>query len=231
MGNLTFEWTSNQARIVKIFSFKTLIRMHDKLFREKDCGDQDKSAIILAAASQILSKHGYAGVTISRVAAEAGVSRGLLHYYFRNKEDMLAKVLRDNMGKGGKLLGDLSRSSDSAEQFASRLIEGFRNLYDNHRDFFTLFMEGITVSRQSDVVRKEMNLMYMEFRNMLKDAIDEMSNRSVIDSAIPAGGLASMITALFDGLGLQLIMIPDIWDDDDLWTGIEKGILHLMKVR
>jgi TetR/AcrR family transcriptional repressor of bet genes len=37
--------------------------------------------------------HGYAGATISRIAAEAGVAPGLVHHHFNGKDDLLASLL------------------------------------------------------------------------------------------------------------------------------------------
>ena len=190
---------------------------------------EDKTALILAAAKQVLSRYGYAGATISRVATEAGVSRGLLHYYFRNKEDMLAKVLRDNMGTGGKILADILDNSSSAEDFAARLTWAFRKLYDEKRDFFTLFMEGISVSRQSETIMKEMSSIYVEFRDSLQKGIETMKDRRLIVPELTTMEIASLITGLLDGLGLQLIMVPGIGNDNEIWTGFEKGILLLVR--
>lgn len=192
-------------------------------------GEQEKTSLILAAAKQVLSRHGYAGTTISRVAAEAGVSRGLLHYYFRSKEDMLARVLQDNMGTTGRLLRDILKQSLSAEHFATSLTSAFREVYDNKREFFTLFMEGISVSRQSETVMKEMSSLYMEFRNSLQKGIETMKERNVIEPELSAEGLAFLITGLLDGFGLQLVMVPGIGNDNEVWNCFEKGIVLLIK--
>ena len=45
---------------------------------------------ILSASISLLAKHGYAGFSASRVAAEAGVSRGALEHYFPKKNDLIA---------------------------------------------------------------------------------------------------------------------------------------------
>ena len=52
----------------------------------------EKAKLILQAAGKVLMRQGYARTTIKEVAAEAGVSRGLLHYYFKNKEEMLFMI-------------------------------------------------------------------------------------------------------------------------------------------
>ena len=41
-----------------------------------------------------VARRGIAGSTFEHVAREAGVSRGLLHYYFGTKEALLVEVVR-----------------------------------------------------------------------------------------------------------------------------------------
>ena len=50
-------------------------------------------AALLDAAERLLLDVGGAGVTTRRVAEEAGVNHGLVHYYFGSIENLLARVL------------------------------------------------------------------------------------------------------------------------------------------
>src|SRR5438309_8882241 len=54
----------------------------------------DKAQRIVDAMRASVARHGAAGSTFDHVAREAGVSRGLLHYYFGTKERLLAEVVR-----------------------------------------------------------------------------------------------------------------------------------------
>ena len=54
----------------------------------------DKAQRIVDAMRESVAKRGAAGSTFEHVAGEAGVSRGLLHYYFGTKERLLAEVVR-----------------------------------------------------------------------------------------------------------------------------------------
>ena len=49
---------------------------------------------IVRATIRCLARWGSAGLTMKRVAAEAAVSQGILHYYFRDKAAMLAAAAR-----------------------------------------------------------------------------------------------------------------------------------------
>jgi AcrR family transcriptional regulator len=57
----------------------------------------DKAQRIIAAMRASVSKRGAAGSTFDHVAREAGVSRGLLHYYFGSKERLLVEVVRHDL--------------------------------------------------------------------------------------------------------------------------------------
>ena len=58
---------------------------------------QDKTVLkrnnILRAALKIFGEKGYNYATLSQIAAEAGVSRGLIHFYFENKLDLIVSLM------------------------------------------------------------------------------------------------------------------------------------------
>ncbi len=47
----------------------------------------------MAAAQRVLVEHGVRAATTRRVAAEAGVTVGLIHYHFATKDELFAEVL------------------------------------------------------------------------------------------------------------------------------------------
>ena len=63
---------------------------------------------LLDAAERLLAGAGYAAVTTRRLAEEAGVNHGLVHYYFGSNENLLVRAL---------------------ERFTERLIARQRELY------------------------------------------------------------------------------------------------------
>ena len=48
---------------------------------------------LLDAAERVLVSAGYSGITTRRLAEEAGVNHGLVHYYFGSVENLLVRVL------------------------------------------------------------------------------------------------------------------------------------------
>ncbi|CAA9486155.1 MAG: transcriptional regulator, TetR family [uncultured Solirubrobacteraceae bacterium] len=58
----------------------------------------EKARRIVDAMRAPVAQRGVAGSTFDQVAREAGVSRGLLHYYSGTKERLLAEVVRRDSG-------------------------------------------------------------------------------------------------------------------------------------
>jgi AcrR family transcriptional regulator len=69
---------------------------------------KDAVEALLDAAERLLVNDGYARITTRRVAAEAGLNHGLVHYYFGSMEELLLQVL---------------------ERFTERLVERQREMY------------------------------------------------------------------------------------------------------
>jgi TetR/AcrR family transcriptional regulator len=56
---------------------------------------REATAAILAAAERVFSRGGFDGARMADIAAEAGLPKANLHYYFGTKERLYAAVLED----------------------------------------------------------------------------------------------------------------------------------------
>jgi AcrR family transcriptional regulator len=54
----------------------------------------ERQEAILNTALDEFSAHGFAGASLNRIIAEAGLSKGSMYYYFDSKDDLYADVLR-----------------------------------------------------------------------------------------------------------------------------------------
>lgn len=55
---------------------------------------KDRETLILDAVIRLLARHGISGVSMRAVAGEAGVSLGLVNYYYTDKTGLIAAALR-----------------------------------------------------------------------------------------------------------------------------------------
>src|ERR1700754_2245553 len=85
----------------------------------------EKAQRIVDAMRSSVALRGVAGSTFDHGARDAGVSRGLLHYYFGSKERLLAEVVRRDtelrMAHLDEQLARASSASDFIEMLRSTL--------------------------------------------------------------------------------------------------------------
>lgn len=56
---------------------------------------EDRRAEIVDAATSLFSEHGYAATRMTDIADRAGVTKGLLYWYFENKEALIVEILTE----------------------------------------------------------------------------------------------------------------------------------------
>ena len=66
-----------------------------RVWEQRDVSEarQQATTALMDGAERLLFEDGYAGVTTRRVAEEAGVKHGLVHYYFGSMEELLTQTL------------------------------------------------------------------------------------------------------------------------------------------
>ncbi|MBA4394502.1 MAG: hypothetical protein C0407_13195 [Desulfobacca sp.] len=187
-----------------------------------------KAKKILDAVRTILARKGYMGTTISLVAKEAGVSRGLLHYYFKNKDEMLARVIKDNMEISIAMICSVFDRFDTPKGYAKGICDLMRGVMENDPDFFSLFFEGFAVARHSLIVSQELEYLYGKFRKALETKLEKAKNQKIITPDLPVKALAAIITGIIDGMGLQLLTERDLCRNQMIWKSMETAIIDLL---
>ena len=75
--------------------------------------------IILDAALEVFSAHGFRGSTVDQIAAKAGMSKPNLLYYFRRKQDIYVAVLERTLADWLEPLKRLNPQGDPLEEISA----------------------------------------------------------------------------------------------------------------
>src|SRR3954465_14050048 len=122
--------------------------------------DKDKARRIVEATRVTVGRHGAAGATFDRVAQEAGVSRGLLHYYFGTKERLLAETVRHDAGLRMAQLearradaaqrGGGFAEADSVDAIVEALVSQLQDFVHEDRGSQAVLYEMFSASRRNE---------------------------------------------------------------------------------
>lgn len=191
----------------------------------------EKAQAILNAARTCLGERGYAATTIAEIAAEAGVSRGLLHYYFKSKENLLAQVVRASSEVHLDLVQSMFAQSETADDLAAGLTGALRAVVEGDPTYINLALECWTVGRESPVVACELEDLYRQFREAFREGLAEAAARRVVAPKIPLDGLAALLVGITDGLVWQFLMQPELVADEAIWEALTMAVHALLGSR
>ena len=99
--------------------------------------DFDKQKRIKEATVSLFLREGINGVSVAKIAKEAGVSPATIYVYYENKEDMLGELFSEYAHKSYHYLaGKVSPEMDAA-QFVETLIRGTYNYVLENEEIFS----------------------------------------------------------------------------------------------
>jgi TetR/AcrR family fatty acid metabolism transcriptional regulator len=94
---------------------------------------------ILQAARQVFARKGYEPATLEAVAREAGLAKGTLYLYFRDKEDLYFHTVQDMLDNLQASIQEQSERPEGALQKLRAIAEGQFAFFARHRDTMQLF--------------------------------------------------------------------------------------------
>jgi AcrR family transcriptional regulator len=169
----------------------------------------DKAKRIVDAMRSSVARRGAAGSTFDHVAREAGVSRGLLHYYFGTKERLLVEVVRRDCDIRMDILDAALSDVRTAEDFVDALVRSLEDVLENDPDFYALLFEITTMARRNDEIAGELSDLYRRTRRHVADLLQAKQDEGVLRLADEPEAVAAILFALGDGIALQVLHAPD----------------------
>jgi len=168
----------------------------------------DKAARIVEAMRASVAERGTAGSTFEQVARAAGVSRGLLHYYFGTKERLLVEVVRHDCDVRTAALGAALAEAGSADDVIAVLVAGLDDVVRNDPAFVALIFELFVLSRRHADVAAEFGQLLARLRAQLARVLEAKQAAGVLALGAEPDAVVDVIFSLGDGMMLRMLADP-----------------------
>ncbi len=168
----------------------------------------DKAQRIVDAMRESVAKRGAAGSTFEHVAREAGVSRGLLHYYFGTKEQLLVEVVRRDTELRVERLDERLGSATTVDDVVGALVTSLTDMIDNEPGFFLLLYELFSAGRRKPDIQREVGQLFEKTRSHVAEVLRSKDEEGVLSLRFAAEDVVSYLFALGDGFALQALSDP-----------------------
>jgi AcrR family transcriptional regulator len=143
---------------------------------------------LLDAGEVLLAGAGYAGVTTRRLAEEAGINHGLVHYYFGSNENLLVHVLERFTDR----LVARQRELYAADlPFAEKWRTAMRYLVGEDVGYQKIWLELQALAWNNPDIKARLARVNAEWRAVLTDAFDQP--RRELGIVMPLEALVSLV--------------------------------------
>ncbi|HLC40083.1 MAG TPA: TetR family transcriptional regulator C-terminal domain-containing protein [Methylomirabilota bacterium] len=163
---------------------------------------------IVRATIRCLAHEGYSGLTMKKVAREAGVSQGILHYYFKDKRAILIAAL-------GQVMSDLNRRVIAAARGVREprarlrsLISACLDVAATNREFWVVLVEFWGEMMHDGELAAINAGLYDRLRRVIGDIVTAGTKAGIFRRVNPLQA-GAIILALVDGISLQLTFEPN----------------------
>ena len=149
----------------------------------------------LDAAERLLVEVGHAGITTRKLAEEAGVNHGLVHYYFGSNENLLVRALERVTERMIVRQRELYRSD---VPFIEKWRTAMRFLVSEDLAYEKIWLELQALAWNDDDLRERLSRVNGEWRDTLTEAFAEPHRE--LGLTIPLDALVALVMTFNTGI-------------------------------
>lgn len=163
---------------------------------------------IMDTALELFAVEGFYPTSISRIAARAGISKGLMYNYFKSKEDLIHAIVHKGVEKF-LAAWDPDRDGILTDmEFEFYIRESFRILQEN-ADYWKLYF---TIIMQQPVLEMVKDTYAELVPRLMKTMVDHFREKGAEDPVLEAITFSSLL----DGISMNYVLDPANYPLDNI---------------
>lgn len=173
-----------------------------------------RRAQLTRAAYKVVGQKGYYDFTIRDIAREAGLSTGLVHYYFKNKEDLLLNLLKEiNRNMTVILNKAIGKSDDPYEKLNIFMHQAF-NVVKDQKDYFYIVIDFWTQVNKNERMKRANTKLFKSYRDEVYKILAEGIEKGVFKK-LDIDFTSAVIISIIQGMIIQYVIDTNAFDYDD----------------
>lgn len=191
---------------------------------------EQRRAEIIEAFHSCAVRDGLHGASIRKIASEAGMTPGIIHHYFKDRDEMVEVLVIGSAEEHISTFMARLTGKETPRELLEKAVDFIfsPNLFNN--DSGSLFYDFWSESKRNENVRKSISRVYVRFRDIIIKFLDEAGLTAELpeDEKTP---LATLIIAMYEGAFLQWDMDRNNFDMEKMKEMVKEVILaRLMNV-
>jgi len=202
--------------------------MVKKITAAKNLETEDTASRIVHQATRLFLEKGYHGTSIDDITKAAGLTKGALYWYFKSKQDLLEKIVKEFENRF------LNGLIQAVEETGGEIHDKFEKMFRYNAAFafhnrelcvsFTTLAAELVGSHHG--IETQIRRIYKKYQNFLSNLILQGKKEKIFKKDIDHKMAALIIMAFHDGILLHWSMNKDKVDGKTCATAFKKIIVN-----
>jgi AcrR family transcriptional regulator len=167
--------------------------------------EEERRQQILEATWHVIAVSGFRSLRLSDVAKRAGVSSGMIHYYFDTKHDLLKAAFARYYEHSMERRQWVMETGEGPLELLKLIVESYLPVEDETLEGWHVWSELWVEGLQESDLRELNEDFYGQWRRLVAGIIRNGQDVGVIRDG-SATELANMLIAMIDGLAIQVLL-------------------------
>ena len=164
-----------------------------------------KAEAISDAALKVFRKHGYYKTRMVDIAQMAGMGKGTLYEYFKDKGDILRFAFDQYFSVFSEGIFEAVKEKTKPSEKILSLIDFALQHAAEWEDHCAIYVDYFGAARTEEQKRFSLSGIYAEMRDILENLIKEAQSANEIDEKFDSGAVAELLLSIYDGIILHEI--------------------------
>jgi AcrR family transcriptional regulator len=160
------------------------------------------------AAMRVIARKGMAAATMQEIAAEAGIAKGTIYLYFRDRDELVEKTFERAMNELHARVDAALQSGASFEEKLRSMLTAKIEFFRDHREFFRLYMSLRYPEGNAQQQRRQKRTCQPQYRSRVNDLarmLEEAMDRGEI-RRMNANRLALVIVEASNAITIERVI-------------------------
>jgi AcrR family transcriptional regulator len=170
-------------------------------------GSPEPNEEIMRATYRALREHGYADLTVKRIADEYGKSTAAVHYYYDTKDELLAAFLDFLLEQFVDSIRDVETTDP--EERLELLLDGLLDALKENQDLSVALLEMRSQAPYKETFRERFRQNDEYVRFMLKAVVNHGIDEGAFREDVDADEVARSLMTIVDGARTRAVVLGD----------------------
>ena len=191
----------------------------------------EKVEAIIRAASRAVARKGYAQVSLRDVAEGAGVPKSLLHYYFKDKNQLMEALLRFLNKRYIRIIDRVAQLPLSTSEKLERGFQEFQKFTAREPKWMLMILDLLVQAVHRPESKKEAYSLYEEVSGIITRVLQQEKDTEEARGEIDVAVMSSLIVATLIGLGVVFILDKQATDFPLAYSYFQRMLEEFLGLR